>query len=114
MSRNFRFYLEDIQENSHYIMKYTRRMSYNRFIKDVKTVKNLENIGESTRHLPNSLKDRYPDVKWSEIISLRNVLVHHYFGINYKLIWATVRDDIPPLYKRIGEILDAEPPFINE
>jgi len=118
MSRNVRFYLEDIQENSLFVLEYTKRMSYKRFTRDTKTVmatiKHLENIGEAARHLPQSLKARYPDVKWDEMIALRNVLVHHYFGINYLLIWATVKDDIPPLYQRIISILDSEPPVINE
>ena len=107
MSRNYRFYLED-----------TRRMSYERFVNDRKTVtlaiKYLENIGEAARNTPESVKKRYPDIKWAEMIALRNVLVHHYFGINYQLIWATIRDDIPPLHERINQILEIEPPLITE
>lgn len=118
MSRNYRFYLEDIQENCHYILEYTKRMSFSRFIKDVKTInatiKHIENIGEAARQLPDSIKNRYPDVKWKEMISLRNVLVHHYFGINHKLIWAVIHDDIPSLLQRIVQILETEPKFISD
>jgi len=60
------------------------------------------------------LKERYSDIKWNEIIALRNILVHQYFGINYRLIWATIQEDIPTLLERINEILANEPPFISE
>ena len=43
--------------------------------------RNIEIIGEAARALPEDFKQRHADVPWSEIVAMRNVIVHQYFGI---------------------------------
>lgn len=68
-------------------------------------VHHIQIIGEAASRLSPSLRERYQDILWSDIISMRNVLVHHYFGIDLEEIWDTITTDIPNLKARIETIL---------
>lgn len=39
---------------------------------------------------------------------MRDKLIHHYFGVDYELVWLTVVEDIPELKKSLKEILETE------
>ena len=39
-------------------------------------------IGEACRSLPDDFQARYANVPWADIIGMRNILVHHYFGVD--------------------------------
>jgi uncharacterized protein with HEPN domain len=44
-------------------------------------VHHIQIIGEAAASLSSSLRDRYPDILWTDIVAMRNVLVHEYFGV---------------------------------
>ena len=46
------------------------------------TIRQLEIIGEATKRLSTSTKDRYPHVPWRRMAGLRDVLIHNYFGVD--------------------------------
>lgn len=68
-------------------------------------VHHLQIIGEASRALSSDLRDQYPEVPWSKIIGMRNILVHDYFGIDVDVVWAVVEHDLPDLAQRIETIL---------
>ncbi|WP_291920707.1 HepT-like ribonuclease domain-containing protein [Chitinophaga sp.] len=70
-------------------------------------VKQIEIIGEAANLLTAELRDRYTDVAWRQIIGLRHILVHEYFGIDAELIWQIIENDIPVLKERIEDILSS-------
>ena len=70
--------------------------------------RSLEIIGEAVRNLPQDFKEKYPNVPWKEIAGMRNKLIHEYFGVNYGIIWRTVKEDIPRLRTQINEIFKKE------
>lgn len=37
---------------------------------------------------------------------MRNKLTHEYFGVNMKVVWRTVRDDLPPLIQVLRKVLN--------
>jgi uncharacterized protein with HEPN domain len=63
--------------------------------------------GERSRRCP-ALKARYPQVEWKSIAGLRDVLIHDYFGVNYREVWAIASEKIEPLKEEIEKILQAE------
>jgi len=71
------------------------------------TVKQLEIIGEASKHLSEEIKLRFSAVEWKQIIGMRNVLVHEYFGIDNRLIWQIIKEELPDLKEKIKEIIDA-------
>jgi len=58
-------------------------------------IHHLQVIGEAARGVSQSLKDLHPEVPWSEIVALRNILVHEYFGLNMHQVW-TMTPEGPP------------------
>ena len=59
----------------------------------------VEIISEASRRLPDDLKARHPEIPWPKVAGIGNVLRHNYEGIAAQVMWALVRDDLPPLDK---------------
>lgn len=101
MSRDARLYLEDIVESGSRILEYTDHMDFEDFLANKMAydaiMRNLEVIGEATKNLPASIRQRYPNVKWREIAGLRNLVAHEYFGLEDETIWSIVKIDVPEL-----------------
>ena len=62
-------------------------------------------IGEACRTLPEEFQARYTNVPWADIVGMRNILVHHYFGIDTEAVWSVVEHDLPELKLNIQVIL---------
>jgi uncharacterized protein with HEPN domain len=65
----------------------------------------LEIIGEAARRLPEEIRLKYPIVEWHKIISLRNILIHEYPGIDLETIWDIIENKLSQLEKQINAIL---------
>ena len=57
----------------------------------------IEIISEASRHLGDELKARHPEIPWSKVAGIGNVLRHEYERIAHDVLWRVVRDDLPPL-----------------
>jgi len=110
--RDWRLRLEDILEAVARIESYTSDTTYEAFAADRKTidavVRNVTVIGEAARHLPDEMKERYPEIPWDEMRRIRNAVVHEYFGVSVPLLWRTAVGDLPPLTAMLTKILKGE------
>ena len=68
-------------------------------------VSHIALIGEACRALPDEFQAHYTGVPWADIIGMRNILIHHYFGIDQNAVWAVVEHDIPDLKMNVQAIL---------
>ena len=101
--------LEDIADSIHRILDYTKGMSYeksskSRVIQDA-VVRNFQVLGEATKQLPVTFKEKHKQIPWSKVARFRDKLVHHYSGINYDIVWEIIKDSLPELHKQIKQIL---------
>jgi uncharacterized protein with HEPN domain len=71
-------------------------------------VKALEIVGEAAVRLGAETREAYPQIAWSGIIGMRNILVHAYGTIDPAELWKTVQNDLPALVADLGVILGAE------
>jgi len=65
----------------------------------------LEIIGEAANHFSDEFFKKYKDIEWAEIAGLRNLLIHEYFGIDIRIVWEVIQNDLPRLKKSINIIL---------
>jgi uncharacterized protein with HEPN domain len=70
-------------------------------------IKQMEIIGEAGNHVSDETKAKFSTVEWSQILGMRNVFVHEYFGVDSSLVWEIIKTDIPELKVKIVEILDS-------
>lgn len=68
-------------------------------------IRHIQIIGEATARLTEEIRTAYSEVPWTEIIGMRNILVHDYFGIDVDAVWAAVEKDIPPLKAQLERML---------
>ena len=67
-------------------------------------------VGEACRALSKEFRASHPHQVWSDAAGLRNVIVHHYFGIDHEIVWGVVERDLPVLKDVIQRILSSPPP----
>ena len=68
-------------------------------------IKQMEIIGEACNHLSVELKSKFSNIEWVQIVGMRNVFAHEYFGIDSRLVWEIIKNDIPELKVKIELIL---------
>jgi uncharacterized protein with HEPN domain len=66
----------------------------------------IEIISEASRAIPEQLKSTRPEIPWSRVRGIGNVLRHEYQGLSDPIIWKVVTDELPRLKLAI-EALDA-------
>lgn len=71
-------------------------------------LRSLEVIGETVKALSTDLRDRYPHIEWKKIAGLRDRLIHHYFGVDWDIVWDVINNRIPKLEKDIGKLIQQE------
>ena len=108
IKRSYIDYLKDIQNAIEGIETFSVDMDFGSFLEDRKTinavVRSLEVIGEAAKNIPEHIKKSYPEMPWNEMAGTRDILIHAYFGIDEKVIWKTIKEDlvkIKPIVKRI-------------
>jgi uncharacterized protein with HEPN domain len=91
------------------IIDFTHGITYEEYNDDFKLrlalIKLLEIIGEASSGISPQIQEQFSEVDWSVLKSIRNILVHEYFGIDYEVIWNTLTTNIPDLKNQINLIL---------
>ena len=101
--------LQHILDAIEEIQKYLTAVDFQIFLENsmmrFACIKQMEIIGEASNHLSAELKSKFSDVEWSQIVGMRNVFAHEYFGIDSSLVWEIIKNDIPELKGKIQHIL---------
>jgi len=67
--------------------------------------RSLEIIGEAVKMIPEDFRSQHPKVDWKSFAGLRDKLIHHYFGVDYAIVWDVVKNELPDLKQKILQIL---------
>jgi uncharacterized protein with HEPN domain len=112
MSRSGLEVLRHILDESDYLLASSSELSREEFLRDETLkrafVRSLEIIGEATKNVPPGIREASRAVEWKAMAGMRDRLIHHYFGVDYELVWDVIVHKIPGLREEILEILRAE------
>jgi len=100
--------LKKIKKYCFQLIDFTNNVKFENFVSDEKTnyacVFALLQIGEIVNKLSDELKEK-STVPWHAIAAVRNRIVHGYDGLNMKVIWDAIEQEIPSLIIQIEKIL---------
>jgi uncharacterized protein with HEPN domain len=100
--------LSDILEALDWIAKAVTGRTEDGFVADetlcYAVAQRLTTVGEAVARLSPEMKTLHSAVPWQDIVGLRNILVHEYFGIYWPLVWQTAVDHAPVLRAQIAAI----------
>ena len=65
---------------------------------------NLSRLGETANRIDTEYEEAHPEIPWRLIYGLRNRIIHDYEGINLKLIWEIIHDDLPELLQKLQNL----------
>jgi uncharacterized protein with HEPN domain len=112
MNERDKTHLLFIKDEAEYLLEKAKGRNVEDFIDDrdlqhIVTMA-LINIGESVNSLSDEFIQKHQNIEWSEIVGLRNKVVHNYRGLRMGWIWKNVTKDVPDLLEQVNGILDAE------
>ena len=68
------------------------------------SIKQIEIIGEAANYITPETKALFTEIQWKQIVGMRHILIHEYFGIDESLVWQVITQDIPRLKIAITKI----------
>ena len=107
--KDFSLFLYDILEEIERINTFLKNLKsldelYENELVLYAVLKSLENIGEAVKNLPEDIKQKYP-YQWKNIAGLRDILIHHYWGIDVDIIISILNENLPELDSIIKKII---------
>jgi uncharacterized protein with HEPN domain len=102
-------HLLDILEAAKIALVYAGKKTKEHFLDDLQcqdaVIRRLEIIGEASRRISEETKAAFPDLPWSGMINMRNVMIHEYDDVDLVIVWETVKNNLPPLIDALQKIL---------
>jgi uncharacterized protein with HEPN domain len=109
MKRDYSLFLKDILQSIADIESFIGNMDFAAFSSDKKTrgavVREIEVIGEATKNVPKSIRDKHKELPWQDMAKMRDKISHFYFGINYEIVWKVVKERLPDIKSVVADIL---------
>jgi uncharacterized protein with HEPN domain len=97
--------LEAIKRIEEYLQGITEIDFHNRYLIQDGVIRQIEIIGEATKQLSKETRKNNPHIPWSDIVGMRDKLIHHYFGVDLEQVWLTAQDDLPMLKQEVDRIV---------
>ena len=108
MSKSATEYIKHILDEINFLTSQSDSLSESEFMHDEVRQRafsrSLEIIGEAVKNIPDDFIIAHPQIEWKAFAGLRDKLIHHYFGVDYALVWDVVKKELPPLKEKLRKI----------
>lgn len=105
MNKDDRVYIDHILQSIGRILKYISGKDQDSFNEDQLTqdavVRQLEIIGEAAKQISKGLRTKNPEVPWSEMAGMRDILIHDYIDVDLDIVWKTASESIGELKNQL-------------
>ncbi len=92
-------FLRHIESELRYVEDKTANLDYDDFVGDETLskaiVRSFEIIGEACKLIPEEIRTKYPLFDWKGFAGLRDRMIHHYWGIDYQILWDAIKNEVP-------------------
>ncbi len=70
----------------------------------------LINIGEALKQIDKLTEDilliKYSEIDWKNAKGMRDIITHHYFDVDAEVVFAVIREKLPPIKDVITKIIN--------
>ncbi len=112
LDEQVRSYLWDIREAAREIEEFLRGVKFHEFEKNkilrYAIERQLLVIGEAAVHISPQFRKNHPDINWSRLIELRNVLAHEYGETLTNRVWLAATDGLPEVLQPLEDLLSEQ------
>jgi len=102
--------IRHIEAEAGFILKHTKDKNFEQFYTDEvlkrAVIRALEIIGEASKKVDPDFKAKNEYIEWKYMAKMRDLLIHHYMGVDYSVVWKTITNDLPEMYFQIQKILE--------
>jgi uncharacterized protein with HEPN domain len=112
MSKSVEEYLKHILQEIDFLLVESKHLSIVDFLQDeVKMrayARSLEIIGEAAKLVPLEYRQKHAEIDWKGMAGMRDRLIHHYFEVDYEIVFDVVMHELPRLQEQISGILTGQ------
>ena len=65
----------------------------------------MQILGEAANRVSEECRNQQPEIPWTQIVALRNRLIHGYDEIDFDILWQILTNDLPPLLQVLDRLL---------
>jgi uncharacterized protein with HEPN domain len=102
-------YLKHILDEIIFLLKTTENLDYDAFLENELYTRafsrSFEIIGEAVKNLSADFRKKHNDIEWKKIVGMRDKIIHHYFNVDYKILWDAIKNKLPEIKEKIQTAL---------
>lgn len=73
----------------------------------------IQEIGEAAARVTDEGRARVPELPWGQVVGMRHILVHVYWGVDLDQVWKVATQDIPTMVSQIDAAFTTWPPVAD-
>ena len=105
-------FLLDILREAKAVLSFVQGVSEQEFKRNIQcqyaVIRGLEVIGEAANRMSDFTRQVHPEIPWSEMISMRNRMIHEYERLDLSVVWETVQKDLPRLVEQVEPLVPTQ------